>query len=868
MSGQLLERSEQLRVLATAARAADRGNGSLVLVSGEAGAGKTALVRAFPSWAPAGARVLTGYCEALSTPRALGPLKDVATGMGAEFREAVQSGDRDEVMVALVSALTSGPTTVLIVEDLHWADEGTLDVLRHAARRIATLHAVIVVTFRDDEAPPAGLSSLVAAASATTFTLPLPSLSVDAVRALCEGHGVDGDTVFDLTTGNPYLVTETLAQGATTTPASVVGAATERLSRLTSATRALVEQLAVVPGSVEPRLAAVLVAGAWDALVPAEEHGLLTVANGRVSFRHELTRMAVLAVVPGARQMQLHRVVLDALLAQGDADSGRLVHHAVACGDVATVVSEGPRAAREAAASGSHREAVAHYRTILQHESLVRTEDRADLWEQLGIELYFFGDTGGVTAVERAVDLRRAEPDETALVGSLCWLSRLAWVASQPGLARESADEAVSLATNGADAETRALALGTRSQLAMLHGQYATAIELGRQAVAYAEEAGNTRAMSHALNNVGTSLMVSGDSGEAELRRSIELALSVGDAEAACRGHVNLAWGLVARHAMGAAETTVVQGLALAVEAEHRHFETHLTAIRSRIAMADSEWQRALDLAAGVPDSAPASRGVALVVEGLVAARTASQSPFEILQEAWRVADRADELQRRGPVVAAALEASYLTGTVPPVTRAMSVCREAERLGDHRLHAELAYRLDVVGHPRPAEELARLERATDSPYLLQATGRWREAAERWRVLGRPYEEAQAIAEGDEPRLAVHGLEVLDGLGAVGLAQRVRRRLREAGVSSVPRGPSVRTRQNPSGLTDRQLAVLELVAEGLSNAEIAERLVLSRRTVDSHVSAVLAKLDVPTRRRAAQAFRSFSADLGTASAESR
>jgi len=864
--GRLLERSEQMRVLAAAARAADQGRGSVVLVSGEAGVGKTSLVRAFHAWVPAGARVLTGYCDALSTPRALGPMKDVAGSLGTAFRAAVRAGDREQVMSALVAALDSGPTTVLVIEDLHWADEGTLDVLRHAARRLASLHALLVVTFRDDEAAPSGLSALVGAASTSATTLALPPLSPDAVRVLCQGHEVDTDEVFRLTTGNPYLVTEMLASPATVTPRSVMGAAVERLARLPQVTRDLVEQLAVVPGSVEPRLARVLVDGAWDLLVPAEESGLLTVANAEVAFRHELTRMAVIGSVPGARQLAFHRRVLDALLALGDADPGRLVHHAVACGSLDTVVDVGPRAAREAAASGSHREAVAHFRTVLEHEALVSDEDRPDLWEELAVEQYLSGDSTGVAAAENAVHLRRRQGDEAALVRSLCWLSRLAWVASLPELTVESADEAVSLAARIDDPEIQAIALGNRSQVAMLHGEYTAAIEQGERAAAYAAEAGDVRAMSHALNNVGASLVVisDGDGGEVELRRSIELALSIGDVEGACRGYLNLAWGLVTRYAMAAADDAVADGLALAVEAEHQIYETHLTAIRSRIAMADCDWGRAAELAATIPDHAYVSRGVTLVVEALIAARTASASPFEKLEEAWRVADRADELQRRGPAAAAALEAAYLTDTVPPTARGVAVHREAERLGNRRLQAELAYRLGAVGQPRSPEELHLLRTQTDSPFAAQAAGDWHAGAEGWRALGRPYEEAQALAGAPDEPTRLRALELLDQLGAVGLAQRLRRQLRDDGVTAVPRGPVPRTRNNPSGLTDRQLAVLALVAEGLTNAEIADRLVLSTRTVDSHVSAVLAKLQVTSRRQATEVFRGFAdgvPDLG-------
>ena len=143
-------------MLASAVRAADQGRGSVVLVSGEAGVGKTSLVRAFQSSVRANTRVLTGYCDALSTPRVLGPMKDLAASLGPEFRTAVQAGDRDLVMSGLLAALGDGPTTVAVVEDLQWVDEGTLDVLRYVARRLDSLHVLLLVTCRDDEPTPPG----------------------------------------------------------------------------------------------------------------------------------------------------------------------------------------------------------------------------------------------------------------------------------------------------------------------------------------------------------------------------------------------------------------------------------------------------------------------------------------------------------------------------------------------------------------------------------------------------------------------------------------------------------------------------------------------------------------------------------------
>jgi len=164
---------------------------------------------------------------------------------------------------------------------------------------------------------------------------------------------------------------------------------------------------------------------------------------------------------------------------------------------------------------------------------------------------------------------------------------------------------------------------------------------------------------------------------------------------------------------------------------------------------------------------------------------------------------------------------------------------------------------------------------TPSAYVLQALGRSEEAAEAWRTAGCPYQEAVALTECDEAERQLDGLAILDRLGADGTAAKVRQRLRDEGLARIPRGPAARTRANPAGLTDRQLEVLELVAQGCTNADIATRLVLSVRTVDSHVAAVLQKLGATTRREAADAYRSLvvpqprpATDVGRRSARSR
>ncbi len=140
------------------------------------------------------------------------------------------------------------------------------------------------------------------------------------------------------------------------------------------------------------------------------------------------------------------------------------------------------------------------------------------------------------------------------------------------------------------------------------------------------------------------------------------------------------------------------------------------------------------------------------------------------------------------------------------------------------------------------------------PYALQAAGRWKEAAERWSELGRPYEQADALADAPQPEPLLRALEILDRLGAAPLASKVRKRLAAMGVASVPRGPRATTRESPAGLTARQTEVLGLLAEGLTYHEIARRLSVSTKTVDHHVAAVRYKLEVTTRADAVNAGR--------------
>ncbi len=852
MGGRVLEREHAFATLAGAARAAAEGAGSVALVFGEAGIGKSVLVRGLRAHLPAEARLLIGYCDDLATPRTLGPLRDLAGVVGPTLSRALRgSGDRDHLLAALRDEIDrpTGPT-VLVVEDVHWADEATLDALRYLVRRIAGLPAVLVLTYRDDELtrehPLRQLLGQVATAE-RVHRLGLERLSREAVRQLSVEDAADPDRVHALTSGNPFFVSEVLAAGSgADVPPSIAAAVLARVRRLDASTQDALDRLAVVPSTLERWLVDALVDDSPAALAAAEQRGLLTVSATRVSFRHELARRALVDALPEARRVELNRMVLGALVARPGSDLSRLVHHAVAAGDVDAVVRYGPGAARDAAAAGAHREAVAHYRQMLMLRDRFAPADRAQLLECYAIECYTVGAARlAVTEQLAAVELRRGMGDDHALGSALRWLSRMHWWAGDRPAAERIADEAIAVLERAGDRRLLALALSNLSQLHMIAYRVDESVGLGGRAAQLAREAGDAAILAHALTNIGGSLWTRGDpTGLKTLTDALRIALAAEEVEHALRAYIGIASGFLDEYRLAEADRSLAEGIALAEETEQLGYLGYLRLERARLELGRGAWDEAIRMVEFAMAERPPLRCPALTAMGRIRVRRGEPGGEELLAQAWDLATAMDEVQRTGPVAAARAEAAWLVGDHDRVrTVASAAYADARRSGDVAWTSELAYWLTKAGFPVTPID-------SDHPYAIQSGGRWRAAAAAWRAAGCPYEHALATLDGGSPGELTAVLSDLDELGARPLAALVRARLRELGVTRVPRGPIGATRRNPAGLTARQLEVLRLLKEGLTNAEIAERLVLSVRTVDSHVAAVLDKLGAPTRRQAA------------------
>jgi DNA-binding CsgD family transcriptional regulator len=248
-------------------------------------------------------------------------------------------------------------------------------------------------------------------------------------------------------------------------------------------------------------------------------------------------------------------------------------------------------------------------------------------------------------------------------------------------------------------------------------------------------------------------------------------------------------------------------------------------------------------LVAAVPDAGQISRHT-LPALGRLLARRGDPEADHVLARAWKLALRGDALQSLAPAGMARIEWAWLTGDVSRAERQIDVLLDrTSTAAGFRWRGQLLRYLSRAG--RPEEPFA----GCPEEWASGLRGDWRTAAERWKQIGDPYERALELAESGEAVSMLESLDVLDRLGATAAAHLVRHRLRSVGVSRIPRARQLATPANPWGLTSRQLDVLGLLAEGLTNAEIAERLVLSTRTVDHHVSAILTRLGAATRRDA-------------------
>jgi DNA-binding CsgD family transcriptional regulator len=864
----LLERDAPLATLAGLRTEAQASGGRLVFVEGEAGVGKTSLLAEFRRGLPPGVRALLGSCDPLSTPRPLGPLLEIGDELDPAFGRLLREGaPREAVLAAFLHALRSEhDPPVILLDDLHWADEATLDVLRFAGRRIESTHALVVGTYRDDEVGRQHpLRTVVGdlATSPAVRRLPLEPLSIGSVAELARGTALDPAELHARTGGNPFYVTEVIAGAPARIPATVRDAVLARAARLSAAARRTLEAAAVIGPIVDPALLT-RVADEPGAAEECLARGLLQSDGRAYAFRHEVARVAIFESTDPVRRVDLHARVLAALEAgEGDDRSlARLAHHADGAGDRAAILRYAPEAAARASAAGAHREAAAQYARAMKVADALAPADRAEILVRSAREhgLITRYDVA-IPAFEEAQRIWQREGDAGRVAAVLSEMSMNLVAVGRNADAELASRRALDLVEPMPDGPDKAEALDVQAYLRMLDRDNAEAIEIGMQAIRMA--LGDPRAtvsLVTARNTVGSSRILLGDieGGRADLEESLRLAQEHGLDRRVASAYSVLHSALGEMYRFSDADPYFEAGHRFTRERDLDGNRQYLEAWQAISCMHRGRWSEAGDLAAAVLERqarGTISRMMALLAAGRLRARRGDPDVWVALDEAIAIAEPTGTLQRVGPIRAARAEAFWLAGDPERSAAEAEAAFGLARAKAHPWHiGELAWWQAKAG--RPVTDTG----GAAEPWRHQLDGRWREASAAWLAVECPYEAARALLESDDIAALEEAHATFDRLGARPGEALAAQRLRELGARSIPRGRRPSTRANAAGLTARELEVLRLLAAGLANHGIAARLYLSPRTVDHHVSAVLGKLGVARRMDVADAATRLGIDL--------
>jgi DNA-binding CsgD family transcriptional regulator/tetratricopeptide (TPR) repeat protein len=850
----LLEREACLTELTECLGRALKGSGCLALVAGEAGIGKTSLLQTFAT-TQHGARVLWGACDALFTPRPLAPLHDIGRQTEGALQAALASGSSRDIVFAATLDELERQGSLVVFEDVHWADHATLDLLKFLGRRIHRTRSLLVVTYRDDEVGPKHPLHFVIGElpRASTRRISLAALSEAAVSQLARRAERPSKGLHQVTGGNPFFVTEVLASKSDPVPVTVRDAVLARAAKLSASARELAELVSVVPGRAEGWLLEQAARATPAAIDECCGIGMMRGSDDSLAFRHELARRALEDSLSPAKRQALHSKVLDVLAHRPEVSVSRVAHHADGARDADRVLRFAPIAAAQASAVGAHSAALSHYETALKYADVIDPEDRAPMLEKLSYECYLTGQH------ERAIEPRLAALKIWRTAGSrmregdtLRWLSRLTWFAGRRAEARRQGLEAIKILESLPPSEELAMAYGNLAHLDMESHESDSAVEWAQKAIQLAEPWEHDGILIHALTVTGTARLIAGNAlGWMDLERSLHLAISRGSQEEVARAYASSAAMAISRRQYAQAAHYQADGLAYCEKRDLDSWWLYMLAGRARMRFEQSDWQGAsedIDTVLRHQRATSVTRIPALEVLGHLRIRRGDPDAMAPLDEARALSGSEPDLQRIGRLAAAVAEAKWLVGDRDSIVReVMPAYRRALQQRDPRMRGELAAWLWRVG---------ALEEAPNDiaePYASEIAGDWRRAAQQWQELGCPYEHACLLAWHGSENEQREGLEVFTKLGANPAAQTIRRQMRTQGVRGIPRGSRPSTQSDPHGLTKREAQISALLSQGLRNAAIAKRLSLSPKTVEHHVSAILRKLGVQSRAEAIATF---------------
>jgi len=850
---ELLERKDSLDQLSQLVTDVSAGEGKTVLLSGEAGIGKTSLIKYFTNDLNSETEILWSGCDALFTPRPLGPLYDIAYQIKSNLIKMLEN---EEKRVSIFSEflnylVKTSNLKVIVIEDIHWADEATLDLVKFLSRRINRTKSILILSYRDEEIDQDHpLHSILGdLPNSETTRIRLYPLSETAVDTLMKNAGIINNNLYERTGGNPFYITEVLANKIDELPSSIKEAVIARTSKLSTETKELLEIISVIPSKVEIDLLRKLFNNVEVHIDHCINKAILITEKNLVSFRHELARLAILNSIPKMKRIQIHQKVLNCLLEYKNQQAmlARIVHHANQAADKKVIMKFAPLAAKQAALLGSHREAAANYLTALEYSENLSTEKRLELYQGRYYECYLTGQIEEAIKACKDIEEILHDLDNPLQLGeNYRRLSRLMWFSSNFTKSEEYILKAIEILEKLPPGHQLAMSYSNRSQVYMNQDKPNLSLEWGEKAIKLAKKLNDPEIEIHALNNIGTAKMgANHHAGEPTLKKSLSLALQKGFDDHASRAYMNLGLMHLVNRNLEIAHQYFSDGSEHCNEKDLDTYRLSFMGGISKITLDRGNWDEAVEKAEVVLKQKNVNyfdKITAFAVIGVVRARRNDPGAIIALDKAL-----SSPLQTGDCTFIAKMAKAE---TYWLLNKLDLIIKEIETDYSHFIDSnnpwkigELAFWLWKGGRlSKPPDNIAK-------PYSLQITGDWQGAADEWKKLGCPYQEALARADGNEDSKR-KALAILESLGAAGTINLLKQQMREEGIKKIPKGPRQSTKENPSGLTGRQMDVIKLLTKGLSNSEIAGKLFISPKTVDHHISAILSKLNLHSRTEAA------------------
>ena len=842
----LIEREAHLRSLEDAISGSGD-SGCVILISGEAGFGKSSILHAALEKVDHQFRVLTTACEPIGIPLAFAPLYDLLDGLPDDVRNDLRSGAGRPAVNAGLLDLVKNDRIVLVFEDMHWGDEATMGLIRYLGRRINATNSVLIVTYRSEEVDPAHpLRLVIADLGSTALRIELPPLTPAGVAELAQGIDIDPLEVHAATLGNPFFVEELLREPGSGLPATVGNAVLASAAQLPDPGIELLQLVALSPDGLSLDFLIAQGPGASRCLDLAVQRRLLVEDRGQVGCRHDIIRESLLHALAPARARRLHRALLAHLETDPNVspDVAKLAFHCIGAGEDAKAARYSLEAARRSARVGAHRQAAFHYSNALGFRDQMSDATFRDASLEAATEHCLINDFPAASQLSALRVERTAGPVEEAKARA--WLAYFQSRENDFVACRREARLASDVLRNQPASEEYALALAVTAWVELVEGDGAEAIARGDEAVAMARAVGAAAVEVHAATTAGTARSFAGDpAGQDQLEHAVARGVAEQVGEAAARALNNVGILALRRGHLDEARESFDRMIEYTLTHELDAWYIAGIATRAWINVAAGRWTDAdRDLEAVLGQrTCVQTEAESLIAAAVLRARRGDPGSLDLIDQALGRIEGTTDHDSLVLGCALAMEGAWI-GLLPverAATRYQALLQSGPMQADHVGQAMLAFwarRLDL--DPPDGHIIG--------PPGLEWRGDIAGAVRSWESKG--YSVHAAITRAMLPGAdLVSVFAELGRLSADGAIRGLRRELQRRGVAHIPRGESSITRENPAGLTRRQAEVLELMASGYSNLAIAEELFITPKTASHHVSAVLSKLNASSRLQA-------------------